>query len=106
MLDVNELTVGQLKEIKNLFRARRKPSTVKEMGKHICILQRGWIVIGDLRKEGHDYLLSEAAVIRNWGTTKGIGELAKNGPTDKTVLDPSPDMRFHELTVVAIIKAN
>lgn len=31
--------------------------------------------------------LDNAATIRKWGTTKGLGELSKNGPTANTVLD-------------------
>jgi len=32
-------------------------------------------------------LLDNASVIRRWGTTKGIGELSKTGPTSNTILD-------------------
>lgn len=77
-----------------------------DMGKQIVILQRGWVVVGDLYKEGQDYTLENASVIRSWGTTKGLGEIAENGPNDKTILDPSPKMRFHELTVVAMMECS
>jgi hypothetical protein len=29
-------------------------------------------------------------IIRNWGTTNGIGELTAKGPTDQTILDAIP----------------
>ena len=41
------------------------------------------------------------AVIRIWGTKKGIGELALNGPQPSTVLDPCGVCRFHEMAIVA-----
>jgi len=31
---------------------------------------------------------------------EGLGEIAENGPTGSTVLDPCPDATFHPLTVV------
>ena len=69
----------------------------------IVIFQRGWVMVGRFDQDGDDCTLSQASVIRRWGTTKGLGEIAHNGPTPKTVLDPCPIVRFHILTTVAMI---
>ena len=69
----------------------------------IVILQRGWVAVGYYRKEITECQLDHAHVIRVWGTTNGLGEIALNGPTTKTILDPCGKMQFHELTVVAMI---
>ena len=74
-----------------------------EYGKQIVILQRGWIFVGDMTRVGNECVLTNASCIRNWGTTRGLGEIAKNGPTESTKLDPCPEVRFHYLTVVAHI---
>lgn len=74
--------------------------------KKIVILQRGWVMVGNFSQEGPNCKLENAAVIRRWGTTRGIGEIAENGPTKDTILDPVPTVHFHELTVVAIIDCN
>ena len=71
----------------------------------IAILQRGWVFVGRFSKVGSDCKLENAYCIRQWGTTKGIGELV-NGPTSKTLLDPTPVVNFHEMTVVALIDCN
>ncbi len=69
----------------------------------IVILQRGWVAVGRWSQEGSQCMLSNAAIIRIWGTTKGLGEIAFNGPTDKTCLDRCPPLRFHEMTVIATL---
>ena len=74
--------------------------------KRIVILQRGWVMIGDFSQEGPNCKLENSAVIRRWGTTKGIGEIAKGGPTSETILDDVQTVHFHELTVVAMIDCN
>lgn len=71
------------------------------MSKQIVILQRGWVVVGDFEQDGSQCFIRNGNVIRRWGTTKGLGELATNGPTENTVLDPIPETSFHELTIVA-----
>jgi hypothetical protein len=71
--------------------------------KKICILQRGWVMVGDFKREGNDCTLTNASVIRIWGTTKGLGEIALNGPTDKTILDPCGTARFDYLTTIAVL---
>ena len=52
----------------------------------IVILQRGWCFVGYLERNGDDCKLTKANVIRRWGTTKGLGELALNGPLSNTCL--------------------
>lgn len=69
----------------------------------IAILQRGWVFIGRFSKEGSTCKMTDCYNIRTWGTTKGLGELAENGKTDKTVLDKVNDVQFHELTSIALI---
>lgn len=73
----------------------------------IVILQRGWILVGKFERKGSDCKLYNASVIRNWGTTKGLGEIAEKGPTSSTKLDPCYGVvEFDYLTVVATIAVN
>ena len=69
----------------------------------IVILQRGWVAVGRFSQNGEQCRLDQAAVIRRWGTNKGLGQLAADGPQLATVLDKCPPIRFHELAVIAMI---
>ena len=71
--------------------------------RQIVILQRGWIVVGDVTREGNDVVVSNSSVIRRWGTKNGIGQLALAGPTPETILDPLGRIESHELAVVGRI---
>ena len=80
-----------------------KPEEVKGDIK-IVILQRGWIMVGKFERVGSDCQLHNASVIRTWGTTKGLGELANEGIRSGTKLDPCYGVvQFDYLTVVATI---
>ena len=73
----------------------------------ILILQRGWAMVGRFEKKGSECKLLDASVIRIWGTTKGLGEIAKDGPTSSTKLDKCNGLvEFDYLTVVASIACN
>ena len=67
----------------------------------IVILQRGWVVVGRVATVDGEVVISDASVIRRWGTTRGLGEIAAGGPTDETVLDPCGVVRVHPLAIVA-----
>lgn len=70
----------------------------------IVILQRGWVMVGRFERNGSDCNLHNASVIRAWGTTKGLGEIAIGGPTSNTKLDKCGGLvQFDYLTVVALI---
>lgn len=69
----------------------------------IVVLQRGWVMIGRWSQDGDMCELENAYVIRTWGTTKGLGELALDGKQDNTKLDKAGHVQFHILTVIAQI---
>lgn len=69
----------------------------------IVILQRGWVMVGDFTQDGDTITLRNARVIRLWGTTKGLGEIALGGPTTKTILEPCGTVTIPVLTTVAMI---
>ena len=59
----------------------------------IVVLDRGWVVVGNVSHIDGWTIIQEASVIRNWGTSRGLGEIAANGPTEKTILDGCPTVR-------------
>lgn len=97
---INEIEVNGIKYVKKGSEKKEYNGNVK-----IVILQRGWIFVGRFSKVGQECKLDDAKCVRNWGTTKGLGELA-SGPTSKTILDDAGSVRFHEMTVIATIDAD
>ena len=69
----------------------------------ICVLDRGWVMVGQLEKDGDDYLLINGSVIRSWGTSGGLGELAMKGPLQETKLDKVPLVRFNKSQLIFTI---
>lgn len=104
-MNINELTIGQAKELASLFFDKsEKPCPIEQGERYIVTMQRGWIVVGNVTKQG-DYLsISDAAVIERWGTTEGLGELALTGPTDDTRLRKTAPLLTHELTVIHLMR--
>lgn len=94
--------------IKALLSEDKTENTFGDLGtkKQIVILNRGWVVVGDYSEYGDTCLLINASVVRKWGTTKGLGELAEKGVLEDTILDASPDIRFNKLTMVARMDVN
>lgn len=67
----------------------------------IMILQRGFVYVGRVTRNGDQVTISCAQNIRQWGTKRGLGEIAAAGPTEKTVMDPAGTVTCHALGVVA-----
>lgn len=60
-------------------------------------------VVGRVVDNG-DYLeIFDAAVIRRWGTTNGLGEIAMGGPTSDTVLDGCPRIKVEKTAIIYTI---
>jgi len=69
----------------------------------IVVLDRGFVYVGDVSYEGDWCLIREAKNIRYWGTKKGLGELALNGPQKETKLDATGTVRAPSRAVISII---
>lgn len=73
---------------------------------HLVILPRGWVMVGKCKEENNKLFLTDASVVRRWGTTKGLPELANNGPLNGTTLDGKCDMEFPTTAIIAKLKCN
>ena len=78
----------------------------------IAVLQRGHVVVGKYSQDGEIGCLENAHVIRRWGTTDGLGELAVKGPLSDsarngpTRLDSCPPIRLHTREVIFLMEVN
>ena len=92
------LTVDGILYVRGDQYLAHQPSPIK-----IVILQRGWCMVGRYEADESRIVLTNARVIRRWGTTRGLGEIAADGPTSDTVLDPAGRVEIHPLTTVAVL---
>ena len=72
----------------------------------IVVLHRGFVLVGFYRREGDYSFLEKANVIRRWGTSNGLGEIAMSGPNEQTILDPEPEGEFHYCQIIRTIKCD
>lgn len=80
---------------------------LEDWGWQIVVLQRGWVVVGKMMKEGNACTLHDASIIRRWGTTGGLSELADKGPLPETKLEPAKlPIRFHYLTSILTLECS
>ena len=83
------------------------PATDKPSDVQIVVVDGRWNFIARVSREPGFVVLTDASVIVYWGTTKGLGELAKGGPTGKTRLNPcNGTVRIPEARVVFTLDTN
>lgn len=76
---------------------------------NIYVMTNGFIVCGQPREAGPGAILTldNCGVVRRYGTTKGIGELAERGPLGETVIDSEPDgTTVNMLYVMRVLPCN
>lgn len=68
-------------------------TNINTVARSIFVVDGGFVFrVESAERQGDMWITKGADVIRVWGTTKGLGEIALNGPTAKTVLDPCGDV--------------
>jgi hypothetical protein len=69
----------------------------------IVVCDRGFVYVGNVVMDDSFAVVSDARNIRYWGTERGLGQLALEGPTDKTKLDPVGVVRVPARAIINII---
>lgn len=72
----------------------------------VVIAERGWVYVGKVSRDGDSTVITECQNIRRWGTAKGLGELALEGPKSETQLDYYGTVRIHVLAVCGAIECD
>lgn len=68
----------------------------------IVVLDRGFVYVGQVSQEDDFYVIKNAKNIRQWGTTKGLGELV-SGPLANTKLDNVGTVRAPSRALISLI---
>ena len=68
----------------------------------IVVLDRGFVYVGQVLQEDDFYVIKNAKNIRQWGTTKGLGELV-SGPLANTKLDNVGTVRAPSRALISLI---
>ena len=74
-----------------------------KVGFAVVVLDRGFVYVGNVACDTEWCVISNAHNIRIWGTTEGLGELVRNGPTTKTKLDAVGTVRAPMRAVISVI---
>ena len=76
------------------------------MNLQLVVLPRGWVMVGECEEKEGKLFMKNASVVRRWGTSKGLPELANNGPLAGTTLDGKCEMQFPMSSVIAQMKCD
>jgi hypothetical protein len=71
----------------------------------IVVCDRGFIYVGMVEYTEQFAVITNAYNIRKWGTTKGLGELARDGNNPNTKLDACPTVRIPSRAIISIIES-
>ena len=72
----------------------------------IAVLDRGFVYVGLCHIEGAWLVITGAQNLRRWGTTAGLGQLARSGPTATTKMDAAGIVRAPLSATIHLIDAN
>lgn len=101
------MDVDQLLKVAELFKSEKPKSKEFDGGIRIVVLQRGWVAVGRYFRNGTECRLENASIIRRWGTTDGLPQLAEKGPLAETKLERSlKPIRFHRSAEVLTVDCN
>ena len=101
--DVSMMNQEQFEKFLATFQQSFPAPLNKDYGYSIIVLSHGFVYIGDITMVGEELTIGRALNIRQWGTSKGLGQLAVEGPQKDTVLDRCGTIYVPKLAVIHIM---
>lgn len=102
-MNIDEMTVGQLKEVSKLARGLGgdcKPKARLEEKRVIVVVDRGWIFAGDQATTGDGYIrLANAVHVFRW-ESMGFAKMVENWRDAKVDLRPVADVEIPKDSVI------
>lgn len=109
-MDISNLTIAQVREIIAMFGDSKTTLTQLQAatptidhGLAIVALDRGFVYIGHVTTDANWCHIQNAQCIRRWGTERGLGQLANEGPQVNTKLDPAGTVKAPMRAVIHVI---
>ncbi|WP_181242663.1 DUF6948 domain-containing protein [Caulobacter vibrioides] len=72
-------------------------------GLSLVVADRGFVWVGETVTTQDWVEIKNARCVRRWGTTKGLNQLAVEGPLSGTQLDAPADIKVNRKALIAII---
>ena len=69
----------------------------------IVLMKDRFVSVGVFSETETHVILDNAAVVRYWGTERGLGQIAADGPTKNTVLDKTPRESIPKHAIIKMI---
>jgi hypothetical protein len=92
--------------INNEIYIKKSESEYQSSPIQILVLNRGWNVIGNVKEKDGKTYITNASIIRRWGTTQGLGELAIKGKLPLTILDKCLDIAVDTANVIFVMNCD
>lgn len=94
-MNIDNLTIGEAKQIARLFQNETNTDAEPDQNHGLCIvvLDNGFVYVGTLITGAKFLTIDNARNIRRWGTARGLGQLALDGPQPNTKLDECGSVR-------------
>jgi hypothetical protein len=82
-----------------------EPQTGVDHGLCLVVADRGHVWVGHVTTgPGPDFTqIDDARIVRRWGTSEGLNELAKKGPQPNTKLDAPATVKVATRAIIALI---
>lgn len=107
-MDILDLTIKDALDIASMVNGASvsKQDAVCEYPLAIVVADRGFVYIGRVIVLDSWVNVYEASNIRYWGTERGLGQLAIEGPTSKTQVDVIGSVQIPIRAVISIVSVS
>lgn len=86
-MQIEDMRLGDVLKLMEALEGGPEKSAAIDHGMAIVVLDRGFVYVGRVSTDGDWCRIADARNIRYWGTTRGLGQLVREGPTATTKLD-------------------